>query len=65
MAIKDVTSFTYVLEVLGEGFQSMQSVPMVSSYEALETLHNHHMKGGNTFFKQAINELLTKQPAIA
>ena len=23
VAIKDVTSFTYVLEVLGEGFQSM------------------------------------------
>jgi hypothetical protein len=37
----------------------MQSVPMVCSFEALETLHNHHMKGNNTFFKQAMNELLT------
>lgn len=47
MAQQDVTNLTYLLEVLGEGFQSMSSIPMLCSFEAFENLHNHHMKGGN------------------
>jgi len=58
MAQKDVSVFIYILQVLGEGFQSMQSMPLMSAFDALETLHNHQMKGGNSFFKQAITELL-------
>ena len=35
LAIKDVTNFTYVLDVIGEGISSMQSIPMVSCFEAV------------------------------
>ena len=35
LAIKDVTNFTYVLDVIGEGISSMQSIPMVCCFEAV------------------------------
>ena len=38
LAIKDVTNFTYVLDVIGEGISSMQSIPMVCCFEAVRTL---------------------------
>ena len=34
----DVTYFTYTVDALGEGFQSMQSVPLFSSFEAVSDL---------------------------
>jgi len=38
LAMKDVSNFTYVLDVIGEGISSMQSIPMVSCFEAVSFL---------------------------
>jgi len=38
LAIQDVTNFTYVLETIGEGVSSMQSIPMVASFEAVSNI---------------------------
>lgn len=35
MAQKDVSVFIYILQVLGEGFQSMQSMPLMSAFDAV------------------------------
>jgi len=59
VAQRDISFFIYVLAVLGEGIQSTQSCPMISSFECIELMHNYQVRSNNAFFKQAMTELLS------
>jgi len=62
LAKRDITNFDYLLELVAEGIQSTQSSVFLSSVESFETMFNRGWKTGNSDFRNAMIELISRHP---